>query len=118
MTHRSPCILVVEDQRLLRAFTVMELAGAGLDVIEADDADHAVRQLESHPEVTTVFTDINMPGQLDGLELAKWVAKVRPGVRLILTSGRRQPSRAEMPSGARFLPKPYDPALLTALLQG
>jgi DNA-binding NtrC family response regulator len=63
-----------------------------------------------------VFTDINMPGRFDGLCLAQTIARIRPDIRLILTSGRAPPPRGVMPEGARFLPKPYSYASLTALI--
>jgi two-component system, response regulator PdtaR len=67
--------------------------------------------------VTTVFSDINMPGAFDGLSLINKIFRLRPDVQLILTSGRGLPPDAEMPVGARFLLKPYHTNQLTSLIR-
>ena len=90
---------------------------AGCSVIEAADGEEALRVFEAHSDVTTVFTDINMPGPFNGLSLAHKIFQMRPQVQLILTSGRGSPSEAEMPVGGHFLPKPYDCDQLTALIR-
>ena len=110
-----PCVLIVEDDALLRTCTILHLKGDGLDVLEAEDAEQALERLRDHPEVTTVFSDINMPGRFDGLALVTKIAKLRPSVRLILTSGRAKP--AGMPEGVRFLAKPYRSDFLTDLIR-
>jgi CheY-like chemotaxis protein len=110
-------ILVVEDEALVRFCTSALLEDAGCSVIEAGDAEEALRAFETHPRVTTVFTDINMPGPINGLALAHKVFQMRPQVQLILTSGRGWPLEGEMPAGGQFLPKPYDGDQLTALIR-
>jgi CheY-like chemotaxis protein len=108
-------VLVVEDEALVRGCAAALLEDAGCSVIEAADAEAALVALEANARVTTVFTDINMPGPFDGLSLAHKILRLRPQVRLILTSGR-SPSEGEMPAGGLFLPKPYDCNELTALV--
>ena len=110
-------VLVVEDEVLVRVCTVALLEDAGCSVIEAADAEEALRAFEAEPHVTTLFTDINMPGRFDGLSLAHRIFELRPNVQLILTSGRGAPARDEMPAGGHFLPKPYDHQQLTALIR-
>ena len=120
MSHpnkNSALILIVEDEALVRVCTAALLEEAGCYVIEAADAEEALRAFEAHAEVTTVFTDVNMPGPIDGLALAHRIFRLRPQVQLILTSGRPPPSEAEMPAGGVFLPKPYDCGQLTALIR-
>ena len=109
-------ILVVEDEALVRACTAALLEEAGCGVIEAADAEEALRAFGIHHQVTTVFTDINMPGPIDGLALAHRIFKLRPKVQLILTSGRGALTESEMPAGGHFLPKPYRCDQLTALI--
>jgi CheY-like chemotaxis protein len=110
-------ILVVEDEALVRACTAALLEEAGCGVIEAADGDEALRAVEANAQVTTLFTDINMPGSFNGLALAHKIFRLRPQVQLILTSGRGALSEAEMPAGGHFLPKPYDCSQLTALIR-
>ena len=110
-------VLVVEDEALVRDCTVAQLEDAGFSVIEAADAEEAMREFEDHALVTTVFSDINMPGAFDGLSLVHKIFRLRPDVQLILTSGRGLPLDAEMPVGARFLLKPYHADQLTSLIR-
>ena len=112
-----PLVLVVEDEALVRSCAVSQLEEAGFDVIEAADAVEALREFDGHSCVTTVFTDINMPGEFDGLSLAHKIFKRRPDVQLILTSGRGVPAKSDMPAGGQFLLKPYNCNLLTALIR-
>lgn len=102
-------ILVVEDEYLIRMNSADMIRDFGFDVIEATDADEAVSLLESIPDITVVFTDIQMPGSMDGLLLAAVVHDRWPPVALLITSGKVRPAMDDMPAGARFLPKPYSP---------
>ncbi|HZC17290.1 MAG TPA: response regulator [Caulobacteraceae bacterium] len=115
--RRQTLILVVEDEALVRQCAVAQLEDAGFAVIEAADAEEALRSFKDHAAVTTVFTDINMPGEFDGLSLAHQISQLRPGVQLILTSGRGAPLERELPVGGKFLLKPYDCNHLTALIK-
>ncbi len=114
--HQSRSVLVVEDEALIRSSIASQLKSAGLAVIEAGDAEEALQAFNDHTEVAAVFTDRNMPGRFDGLSLLRMIFRRRPGVRLILTSGRGEPLPGEMPAGAVFLPKPYDMRSLVALV--
>jgi CheY-like chemotaxis protein len=117
LTKNTTLILVVEDEALVRVCTAALLEDAGCAVIEAGDAEEALRAFEAHSGVTTLFTDINMPGPINGLSLAHRIFQMRPHVQLILTSGRGSPPEGEMPTGGHFLPKPYDCGQLTALIR-
>jgi len=116
LRKRPPRVLVVEDENLVRICVVDQLQEAGCDVIEAADAVEAFREFEAHDGITTVFTDITMPGPFDGLSLSHKIFQLRRSVQLILTSGGGSPLSREMPAGARFLPKPYDCTSLAALI--
>jgi DNA-binding response OmpR family regulator len=111
-----PTILVVEDEILIRNCTTDHLTDAGFSVIAAGDAEEGLRKFNGHLSVTTLFTDINMPGRFDGLSLAHMICKLRPGVQLIITSGLA-PGKGELPEGGHFLTKPYDCISLTALIK-
>jgi CheY-like chemotaxis protein len=100
-------VLVVEDEALIRMNTADLIRDLGFEVIEAEDADHAVALLESTPGITVLFTDIQMPGSMDGLRLAAVVRDRWPPVAVLITSGLLHPRAADMPIGARFIAKPY-----------
>jgi len=107
-------VLVVEDEPIIRLDAVMVIEDAGYDVIEASNADEAIELLEARPDVRIVFSDIEMPGSIDGLKLVHAVRRRWPPVTLVLASGRISPAIDELPSRTVFLRKPY---LTTELLQ-
>jgi CheY-like chemotaxis protein len=100
-------VLVVEDEALVRLTAVTSLEDLGCSTLEAASADEAVGIIQEHPEIRVVFTDIEMPGKLDGLELAKYIRSRWPSIIVIVSSGRVMPPRAVLPDGVRFVPKPY-----------
>ncbi|MBV9286555.1 MAG: response regulator [Hyphomicrobiales bacterium] len=100
-------ILVVEDEELLRLYAAGLLEEAGFEVLEAVDADAALSIIERRPDVHVLFTDIQLPGKLDGMELARKVHEQWPRILLLVTSGRSRPSGAEIADDGRFLAKPY-----------
>jgi CheY-like chemotaxis protein len=102
-------VLVVEDEALIRFAIADELRAAGYTVAEARDADEAIDLLETHPEIRLVFTDIDMPGSMDGIRLSAVVADRWPPVRIVVTSGKGAPAAGVLPGGSRFLAKPYTP---------
>ena len=116
LSHNKAAILVVEDDFLIRANAIDMVRELGFEAIEAVDADHAISLLEAYPDlpISVVFTDIQMPGSMDGLRLAAVIRHRRPPVALLVTSGQVDPPAQELPSGARFLPKPYLPQQLKA----
>jgi CheY-like chemotaxis protein len=90
-------VLIVEDEFLLRMDAVDMIAAAGFEVVEAINADDAIEILESRPDITAVFTDIQMPGTMDGLKLARAVRGRWPPVKIIATSGH-VPFQANRPA--------------------
>lgn len=102
-----PVILVVEDEPLLCLDISNALRDEGHDVIATTNADDAIKVLQSRTDIRTVFTDINMPGSMDGLKLAAAVRERWPPVNIIVTSGMRAPRPDEMPAKALFIAKPY-----------
>lgn len=108
----SPAILVVEDETFTRLAAVDLLCDNGMKNYEAADADEALLALADHPEIGLIVTDVNMPGTMDGMSLARRVCRLRPDVGIIVTSGKRRIPDAELPGDGTFLPKPYRPQQL------
>ena len=98
-------VLVVEDEFLIRQILQIELEDAGYEVILADSADAAIAILEARSDIHLVFTDIDMPGSMDGLKLAACVRDRWPPIHIIITTGKARPR--EIPANALFIPKPY-----------
>ena len=109
-------ILIAEDEALLRMVAHDVLVEAGYSVIEAVNAGEALLLLDARPDTRVLFTDVRMPGSLDGFALAHIVSRKCPYVGILVASGDLRPRPADLPPGARFLPKPYSPsALLEAI---
>jgi CheY-like chemotaxis protein len=99
-------ILVVDDEPFIRCVAADCLREAGYFILEADDGVEALSFLDENPEISVLFTDINMPG-MDGFALAAEVRVRRPLMRVILTSGRERPTAEQMPARGHFIGKPY-----------
>jgi two-component system, response regulator PdtaR len=103
----APLVLVVEDEFFLRYVTAEYLEDCGFSVLQAANADEAVSLLQANRDVGAVFSDIQMPGSMNGLGLAHWITETLPDVKVLLTSGHVLPGAArEWP----LLAKPYDMA--------
>jgi CheY-like chemotaxis protein len=100
-------ILVVEDEALIRLNAVDFLTDEGYVVLQAPNADEAIRILESREDVALVFTDVNVPGSMDGLRLVELIHRRWPPVSLIVTSGKNALRDSDLPDSGRFIPKPY-----------
>jgi CheY-like chemotaxis protein len=106
---RAPSILVVEDEVLIRLAVIDHLQDLGFKVLGVGNAAEAIEALEANLQIDLVFTDVKMPGVMDGLGLAQWVLARRPGLPVIVASGHIR--RSDTGSGldaAVFYPKPYD----------
>jgi CheY-like chemotaxis protein len=117
MKRLAPVILIVEDEFLLRLDSAETIESAGFEVIEAANADEAIAILEARPDIHVVFTDIQMPGSMDGLKLARFVRERWPPIRIVATSGRVMVDENDLPDGSVFLPKPYRGAQVVATLR-
>jgi CheY-like chemotaxis protein len=115
-TAPGPVILVVEDEALLRMNAVDMIEQAGFLALEASNADEAIAILESRNDVRVVFTDIQMPGSMDGLKLAQAVRGRWPPIEIITTSGQVLINEPDLPVRARFVPKPYSAAQIAGAL--
>ena len=98
-------VLVVDDEDFVRLMAVDLIEDAGFSTVEAVDADDAIRLLEELPDIDIVFSDIKMPGSMDGLGLASTIQIRWPHINTILTSGHLMVP--DLPIGTVFLPKPY-----------
>ena len=110
-------VLIVEDEALVRMTAVGMIEEAGFEVLEATNADEAIVLLEARHDITVVFTDIEMPGSMDGLRLAQAVRGRWPPIKIIATSGRYVLRDGDLPSGGLFLAKPYSSAQISSALR-
>jgi len=104
----QPAVLVVEDEMMLRMRAVDIVEDAGFSPVEAVSADDALAILESRSDIELLFTDIQMPGSMDGLELAHAVHERWPLIKIILVSGQLTLADADKPTDSRFFRKPLD----------
>src|SRR3954451_5264639 len=114
---QMPNVLVVEDEMILRMRAVEIVEDAGFNPVEAVNADQAISILESRSDISVLFTDIQMPGSIDGLKLAHAVHDRWPSIKIILVSGQVKPSDAERPANSRFFGKPLGVDQMIAELQ-
>jgi CheY-like chemotaxis protein len=112
-----PVVLVVEDEMHLRMRAVDIVQDAGYIPLEAVDADEAVEILEARSDIVLVFTDIHMPGSMDGLRLAQAVHERWPPIKIILVSGQLRLASTEIPAESRFFGKPLQAAEMIAELK-
>jgi CheY-like chemotaxis protein len=105
--HRMPLVLVVEDDDLLRLTSTLELAASGFRTMEARTADEAVAILNTCSGIDAVFTDICMPGSMNGLAFARHVRREKPDTYVLITSGDSLPDEEGIPDHSDFVRKPY-----------
>jgi CheY-like chemotaxis protein len=117
MNSGKPVILVVEDEVLIRLMAVAIAEDAGFEALSAANADEALSILEVRADVRLVFTDVHMPGSMDGLKLAHAVRDRWPPVELIVTSGHRHVRADDLPDRGRFFAKPYNVTALSQAFQ-
>jgi DNA-binding NtrC family response regulator len=102
--ERVPAVLIIEDDFLVRAAAVAHLEESGFSIVEAQTADEAMAILRDDRSIAAVFSDVQMPGSMDGVALAQWLARTCPHVKVLLTSGGMDPDKSV---GWHFLAKPY-----------
>jgi CheY-like chemotaxis protein len=115
--RKASVVLIVEDEFLIRMDAVDMVRSAGFDVVEAANADDAILILERRLDITVVFTDVQMPGSMDGLKLAAAIRGRWPPIKIMATSGLVKISKDDLPSGSRFLPKPYNASEIAGTLR-
>jgi CheY-like chemotaxis protein len=100
-------VLIVEDDFLIRMNAAGMIEDAGFEIVEATNAEEAIVILEARLDIRVVFTDIQMPGPMDGLKLARFVRDRWPPIKIVATSGFVNVGKDDLPECGRFLPKPY-----------
>lgn len=110
-------VLIVEDDYLLLMDAAQMLEEAGFRVVEASNAEEAITILEGRLDITLVFTDVDMPGSINGIRLAQAVRGRWPPIKIIATSGYSNFIMDDLPSGSRFIPKPYSLPAITRIIR-
>lgn len=110
-------VLMVEDQEELRELIGQALRDFGIDVHTANDGPDAVKVIDEAGDFDVVFSDVNMPNNMSGLELSAHVAEVLPNARMILASGYARAQLPPLPEHVEFLAKPYRLKQLVTLLK-
>lgn len=118
MAYSKVVVLVVEDEPLLRMGIVDHLEEQGFSVLEAGNADEAIAILSNNTTIQILFTDIDMPGEMDGIRLASAVRDRWPPIKIVITSGHKSPPSSDLPAGAQFFAKPYNPDTIAATFWG
>ncbi len=113
---KARVILVVEDEALLRMLACDILTEAGYRPLEAVNADEALVIIEARPDIAVVFTDVDMPGEVNGLGLARLIALRAPDLPILITSGAAAVAPTDLPPRGRFLQKPYSPSTLVEVV--
>lgn len=107
MNNGKAVVLVVEDSALIRMGAVDLVLSAGYEALEACDADEAICILESRDDIDLVFTDVQMPGTMDGIKLSHYIRERWPPVKLLVASGAAILAESSLPKGSLFFSKPY-----------
>ena len=111
-------ILIAEDEPLIRMIVAEVLTEAGFEVAETEDADAAIEYLAAYAsQVAFVFTDIDMPGSMDGLRLAHLVRARFPWIKVLIASGKGRPRLTDLPAGTHFIAKPYPTSLVASAVR-
>lgn len=113
-----PLILVVEDEILVRMDIVASLEDAGFSTVEAGCSAEAIDVLEHRSDIRAIFTDIEMPGAMDGVALCHYVRRRWPPTILVVSSGRSSPGPSDLPQDVMFIGKPHQPGEWSAILCG
>ncbi|KAA0693302.1 response regulator [Neorhizobium sp. P12A] len=108
MFNGKAVVLVVEDSAIIRMGAVDLVQSAGYEALEASNADEAIRILESRADIDLVFTDVQMPGTMDGIKLSHYIRDRWAPVKLIVASGMAILEESSLPKGSRFFSKPYN----------
>jgi two-component system, response regulator PdtaR len=117
MEQLRPVVLIVEDEFLLRMDSAAAIEEAGFEVVQAANADEAIAILRMRSDISVVFTDIQMPGSMDGLKLARFVRDRWPPIKIIATSGLVALEEGDLPEGGVFIAKPYTATRIAATLR-
>ncbi|GAB6853882.1 response regulator [Asaia astilbis] len=107
LTIKPPTVLVVEDHIVLRLHVSDMIEAAGYTVLSAGDADEALLMIGKNPDIRLVFSDLEMPSKMSGLDLGHHLLRTHPEMAFVLTSGRQVDDRSALPPKSLFVPKPF-----------
>lgn len=110
--------MIVEDEAFIRHDLVDFFEDAGFEVFDAESADEAIELMAAQPSIRVVLTDVDMPGSMDGVKLAHFIRERYPPTLLLIASGAAKLKPGDMPVGALFVPKPFDPRSLLGTIRG
>ncbi len=116
MNNGTAVVLVVEDDAIIRMGAVDLVLSAGYEALEAADADEAIRILEVRNDIDLVFTDVQMPGTMDGIKLSHYIRDRWPPVKIIVASGKAILEESSLPEGSWFFSKPYNDHAITNMM--
>jgi two-component system, response regulator PdtaR len=111
----TPKVLIVEDEMLIRMGIAADFQDRGYDTVETGSSNDALHILRTVPDIQVVFTDINMPGDMDGLALAHYIRQHWPHMVIVVSSGKHLPTIEALPAGTRFLAKPVNQGAMALL---
>jgi CheY-like chemotaxis protein len=111
------CILVVEDESIIRMHTACLLEDEGFAVLEAQHSAEAMAVLHKHPNVCLLVTDVRMPGRIDGLGLVRHARENYPHIQSVVVSGDTSEADALAAGAVRFIPKPYLPTTIVSAVR-
>lgn len=106
-TSAKPVVLLVEDEPLTRMDACAGLQEAGFEVLDAENVEAALALVRQRPDIAVLVTDVQMPGHMDGLTLARVIRALRPDIQVVVTSGGLRLRAEDLPLGCAFVPKPY-----------
>ena len=108
MEIQPKVVLLAEDDHPIREIVAEFLVESGYTVLQVADAAQALEMLRESPhKIDLLFTDVRMPGRIDGMQLAELVSVTWPAMKVLIASGHIRPLAGEIPARSRFLPKPY-----------
>ncbi len=113
MKNGQAVVLIVEDSAIIRMGAIDLVVAAGYEALEASSADEAIRILEQRDDIDLVFTDVQMPGTMDGVKLSHYIRDRWPPLKLIVASGATILEESSLPLGSKFFSKPYDDNSIT-----
>jgi CheY-like chemotaxis protein len=116
-SESAVAVLIVEDEPLIRMDAASLIEEAGFAVYEAANPEEAIKLLGEHADIRILFTDVDMPGSMDGLKLAAYVRRRWPPIKIIVASGHVRVRPEDMPAGGVFFTKPYRPEQITRQLR-
>ena len=116
MNQAKSVVLVVEDDPLILIHSRIALEDAGYEVIAAADGEAALTEVAGRDDLAALFTDIELPGAVDGVSVAEAMRLAHPTASIVVTSGKQAPGDGDLPDGGRFMAKPYTAAQMRRAL--